>query len=521
MTSTDPRSTAASRGRTVIDEVPVRWEEIATDPTAHLVLAVGYRDASPREVGLSHLVEHLVMRRADLPPGANASSSPDEMVFWTTGSPQARSAFLLSICEALEQVRTIDDDALDVERRAIVAEIGRERIWAVADPFSLRFGLTDLGLLGIDHARLLDWTAAEVRAFAERHLHAGAATLVLTCEPWEGLRLPLPAGPAPVRPVPQDDITRRVVHRVPDAPVFWSAMTGAEHRPGPTALARRILERAVFGAARTRDGSAYGVSAWPYVVGDGEAWCLEVDAPPHAFTAAVRALLQTVDRLVSDGPTPDELAAAREALQADAELADMKVGRLVRQAVLETLGSPRLPATPDDVARAGSEEVHAALRAAAARAVLSAPMADDDAVGLAETHGYSLVAPYDDPEGRSPEDVVRAAFDLRGTLRGRATSTTHAGKLLSPARGATVAVCDDRLVLMDRGFTATLLLDELELAGHDSDGDVELITSRGAAVVLHPAHYRGLPKALGTWIARAPRAHVYDKTRVALLGAEG
>ena len=86
----------------------------------------------------------------------------------------------------------------------------------------------------------------------------------------------------------------------------------------------------------------------------------------------------------------------------------------------------------------------------------------DDAVEIAEKGGYAWTTGCEDPEGRSPKEVVDAAFDVPGTLRGRATSTVHSGKLFSPARGATVAVCDDRLVLIDHGFTATLLIDELE-----------------------------------------------------------
>ncbi|NKX91820.1 insulinase family protein [Sanguibacter hominis ATCC BAA-789] len=491
-----------------------------TDPSAYLVLAVGYRDASPAEAGLSHLVEHLVMRHVDVPPGANASSGPDETVFWATGPEQVRADFLLSVCEALEHVRTIDDDALDIERRTIVAEIGREQLWGTHDPFSLRFGLRDLGVLGVNHGRLLDWTAAEVRAFAERHLHAGAATLVLTDEPWDGIRLPLPTGPAPVRNAPEDMLEHRIVHRAPGAPLLWTAMTGGEHASGATAIARTVLERAVYTAARTRDGSAYAVEAVRWFVGAGEAWHLEVDVPPHACAAAVRALLETVDRLTTDGPTSDELDAARRAILAEHEHSGARIGRLVAHATLELLESPRLPVTADDVARASLEEVRAALHAAAQTAVLTLPLSPEaeDAVDVAETNGYAWSTGVEDPEGRSLKEVVDAAFDIRGTLRGRATSTVHNGKFFSPARGATVAVCDDRLVLMDAGFAATLLLDELELVGRDSDGDVELVTSRGGVVVLHPAHYRGLPKKLDGWIARAPRALVYDKARVPLLG---
>jgi len=523
MPSTDARDTAASPRRTAIDGVPVLWEDVRTDPSTYLVLAVGYRDAFPAEVGLSHLVEHLVMRRVDAPPGANASSGPDETVFWATGSAQVRADFLTSVCEALEHVRTIDDEALDTERRTIVAEIGRERLWGTHEPFSLRFGLRDLGVLGVNHGRLLDWTAAEVRSFAERHLHAGAATLVLTDEPWDGLRLPLPSGPAPVRDVPQDSLERRAVHRVPGAPLVWTAATGAEHSSGATALARAVLERAVYAAARTRDGSAYAVQASRWFVGPGEAWHLELDAPPHACATAVRAVLETVDRLTVEGPTPDELRSAREVILAESQHSAARIGRLIEQATLERLSSPRLPVTADDVARVELNEVHAALRAASSTAVLTVP-ADpqaDDAVEIAEKGGYAWTTGCEDPEGRSPKEVVDAAFDVRGTLRGRATSTVHSGKLFSPARSATVVVCDDRLVLIDHGFTATLLLDELELVGRDSDDDIELVTSRGGVVVLHPAHYRGLPKALDAWVERAPHAHVYDKTRVALLGAGG
>lgn len=518
---TTPEHPDDATGRTTIDGVPVHWQDLRTDPAAHLVLAVGYRDAAPAQAGLSHLVEHLVMRRAAADfPTANAYSGPDETVFHVTGSTEVRMQFLARVCEALTWIRDVDDASLDVERRTILAEVGEESLWASPGPFALRFGTEDLGNLELTHGRLLDWTAVEVRDFAAQHLHRGSVALVLTDRPWDGIRLPLPDGPRRRRTVPEQRLTSRTVHvSSVDGGVLWTGVADGSHGPAARLLALTLLERVLLDALRTQTGQVYAVNPASFPLDDGDVLLVAVEIPPHAFAAAVPQILASIGRIVTDGPTEPELADARRTALARAETSDQQVEALLTRATLDAVGTPREPVTAGALAAVTADDVHAVLRDAASSALLTLPPADevDDALAEAEKHGYTLRDATDDPDGLTLAEVVDATFDVRGTLRGTSSTTIHNGKLFGGARGTSVAVRPDRLVLLARGTALTLLLDELVLAGTDADGDVELVTSRGGVAVLRPKLFRGLPAALDRALERAPHVLRYDKSRVAML----
>jgi hypothetical protein len=101
--------------RIEIDGVPVFSAPGPERVTAALMFGIGIRDESYATLGITHLIEHLVM--GSLPKSSlqsNGMTTVDSTHFHATGRPEAVAAFVEGVCAAL------DDFPLD----RIEAEIG-------------------------------------------------------------------------------------------------------------------------------------------------------------------------------------------------------------------------------------------------------------------------------------------------------------------------------------------------------------------------------------------------------------
>ena len=96
-------------------------------------------------------------------------------------------------------------------------------------------------------------------------------------------------------------------------------------------------------------------------------------------------------------------------------------------------------------------------------------------------------------------------------------ATFHKGRLLGPRRGSEICLGPRQLVLVDSGVKVHV--DDLVLVGEDDDGDVELVTRTGEAVVLDLRHYRRTARAWARFMANVPPQLVRDKRGALAAGA--
>jgi len=124
----DARTATTSTHRTTVDGVPARWADLTTDPTTTLAFGVGIRDLDPTTAGITHLVEHLVMRRVGrVRYPVNAESSLGSTSFYVTGTPAQTTEFLGLVCDAVRDlaVNGVGDADLEAERRTVSPRSGR------------------------------------------------------------------------------------------------------------------------------------------------------------------------------------------------------------------------------------------------------------------------------------------------------------------------------------------------------------------------------------------------------------
>lgn len=508
-----PENTTAPTGRTTIDGIPVVWESLPVDPEARLVFAAGHRDEHVTQVGITEVVVEFVKQHLAALGLKDFSFVVDDMTrFISMGTHAERTRHLAGVCEALALVREIDDETLTTLKAGYSSRVH-------STPTMLLLGTEDLGHGGLADARMHDWTAAEVREHATRHFHAGAATLVLAEPPWDGIQLPLPAGPAPSRRVPTVRVSQRTVMTA--ASEFeLVCVTGHGHRPSASALALEVLTQALIAPLDELGGkpAEYDwVLSHATPLGDGDLWEFDVVLPDGSRAEALRRTVAVLDRLTTTGPSPDELDAGMRTAVSNQEDPYVQIDALETVAVLEACGTPRDLVTAATVAAVTADEVHAVLRDVNRSLVLNVPAVKerDTLLGLVRDAGWTQHDATDDPSGRSAEEILATTF-ARTTHPGPGAPEIFSDRRWRPHRGRRVAVLPDRLVLAEGTSVQTFLLAELVLVGTSADGEVELVTSRGGIAALEPALFRGLPKALDRALAYATRALRYDKTRRAV-----
>ena len=492
--------------RTVVDGVPVLWADLATDPTVTLLFGVGLQDMDPRTVGITHLVEHLVMRRVgrvDIPH--NAESTLRSTSFYATGRPDQHVDFVDRACRAVRELSTVTPEEVDLERRTVLAEVGRESLYAAHDAFTVRYGPSGTGVAALSHTRLMDWTIDEVRETAARWFHRDNAVLVSTAPLPEGLRLELPSGPPVARlPHPPSALPGPSWAEHSSDELVLSGECSTEHDDATRILATAVLTEALNATLRTAQGDVYTVQSMAVQIDDvRDVLTIAADPGPERVCDVLVTALDVLERLAVSGPGPDELERARAVLANELDLVASHAWWLDLAASYELRGFAASP----------PGEVSERLPLVSGRAVASV---------LAELRSTLLVclpaghAPHDEALARLAKDRLAAVSLLDDTTPvPRRGGSRHKARLFSPARGSSVRLLEDRFVLADPGATYTIRHQDVLLAGVDEDGDVELVTARGASVVLVPAFFRNLAAPLAGAVDRLGPTVRYVKSTAA------
>lgn len=360
--------------RIEIDGVPVFTARGPERVTAALVFGVGIRDETYATLGITHLVEHLVM--GALPKShleCNAMVDVETTTFMATGRPEAVAAFLEGVCRALAHLPT---QRIALETGVLEAENCPGAHPTAAVLWGARFRLSGPGLTVAGGGVPGFLTQQQVLDHVRRWFVRRNATLVWHGPPPEGLRLPLLEGWRMVRPVPRP--------RPQTGPVWTTGPTAGvgllvrSDDPADVALdvALDVLEERVRDVARHQRGLSYAVDSLSVDTGDGRELAVLVDARDGQEAEVARLLWDAYRGLADRGPTWAEVAHAvggrLESVQGrdDAVAADLGRAALDELADRPARTSAELLAAWQDVT---PEAVTAALRATLSTAILAVP----------------------------------------------------------------------------------------------------------------------------------------------------
>jgi predicted Zn-dependent peptidase len=288
-----------------VDGVPVFWRQGPEPLSATLLFRVGRRDETFVGGGVTHLVEHLVMRefgRTHL--DCNASVDLGTTLFTATGRPEAVKDFLESVCRSL---RDLPVQGLEIEKSVLKREGGSAAHPLECAALVARFGGRDLGLSALVEPALDAITADDVRAWAGRYFVTENAAIALTGPPPTGLTLDLQSGvrnrrtpPAP-RPIP-------LPGWVNGPPGVAVALLGT-HSSALKAGMRVALDR-ITDELRHGRGEAYDVDFYLTIV-DAATELSHVtfvtDPEDKRAASVANQMVDILVKLADDGPTLEEL----------------------------------------------------------------------------------------------------------------------------------------------------------------------------------------------------------------------
>lgn len=296
--------------RDEIDGVPVFWVDGPPPLSAELVFRVGVRDESLVTSGITHLAEHVVMFGAPSPRhDHNAAVELSFTTFDVTGRPEQVVAFLRGVCAS---ICAPDVSSLEVEKKVLSAEASSVVEPALAEHLLRRYGLSSLGLAGVDQPALNSIDEIAVRKVISRFFTSGNAALALTGPPPRGLSLALPPGevqhPPAARPIASLPTPLWFELGGPPLALSFEFESGSElARNSALAVAQIACQRA-RADLRQKRGLIYDIDHRLLEAGHGRGIiCLTADPRSEDAELAATALRRILGDLASHGPEELEL----------------------------------------------------------------------------------------------------------------------------------------------------------------------------------------------------------------------
>ncbi|TYP85953.1 insulinase family protein [Blastococcus xanthinilyticus] len=415
---------------TSVDGVPVFFAQGPPPLSAGLVFGVGRRDETFVGGGITHLVEHLVMRAVGRTAiEVNASVDLTSTEFTASGPADHVVAFLHAVCGALGNLPVAE---LAVEADVLRAEGGTVAPPAVALLLGELYGSRGAGLAASREPGVRALGPEDVRGWVRRFFTRGNAALWLTGPVPEGLRLPLPEGPAPERAAQP-----RLAPATPawgQIPVEERVTLGAEVPPHPALTATMgVLRTRVEDELRHRRGVAYSIELdRPAVDASTRVAVLTTDVRPGHEAFAAQLIWRELHRLADLGPEPAEIERERAEVTAflDDPRADLEEACATAHATVT--GIPVIAAAElrRNAAELSGDAVREVAGALLASAVLLVPADTDPRLpGLVRLPEWSA-------------DVVTGRVFPRKRLRG----VPKEARLVVGDEGATLVLDEDRLI---------------------------------------------------------------------------
>jgi len=277
-----------------------------------LTFRVGMADESVPTRGITHLVEHLVMREShDVDVRSNASVGLTRTTFWASGEEADVITFLQRVQRALTDVPV---QHLASERDLISVE---EEHHTVSLPSPVQhFGTQRYGVVWFEQ-QLAHLSAEQLRSWVGTYFTAANAvlTLVGVDRGRAGIRLPdgrffaePPVHVANSGPTLHVDATERTISLTALLPRSWQ-----------TAVLVGVLDRAVMNRLRHVEHLAYGAGASELHINlDTTMVSITSDCIPGREAELVAALLDELSRLTVELPDDLVLRAVKRAV-AEAE----------------------------------------------------------------------------------------------------------------------------------------------------------------------------------------------------------
>ncbi|GAA1734777.1 M16 family metallopeptidase [Aeromicrobium alkaliterrae] len=457
---------------------PVLVSECAGPLTGTLHIGVGTRDEPIHLLGITHLLEHVVLRRVgEKAVKHNGQTDPDSVSFWATGSPDEVVDFLNDVAGSLTTLGTVTADALAREKAVLATELTDAFVNFDESLTTYRQGSTDLGLTHLGAPTTHAITADELVAWASRWVTTDNAVLTFTGAVPAGLFVRLPERPAAPRPTPRPSPNDR------------SAVIGSS-KQGVAVSYVTADEQASFLAAAVEDellhelrherGLIYGVQTWSFRDHEGRRVNqFALDPRDDDVTATAVATVDLLRRLATEGFDQRSLQRAASTCRTALAYVDQAAMYHLDEVAVDRLRDRRTTSLDAELALADTMTTERLTELLAA-ALPSLQVAVSSAADLADESLTAL--------GLEIDPFTGWVEDHTDVPDGPAYRSRRLGGDLPS--GLTLTLGEDRLALVGRGESRSVDLRDVILVGHHECGCLALLDSRGRVAKLDPDDWR-------------------------------
>ncbi len=177
---------------TEVDHVNTIWTDAPAPLRAGLLFRAGVVDETVMVAGRTHLIEHLALSTvSDTVQYRNGFVGGALTGFYTMGSPQEVSSFLVSVCDALT---SLPGGRLEGEKQILAAENAARAYDFRSNLLLWRYGATVYGLMGMPQWGFRVATIEQLQNYSVQRFTKENAVLWLSGPPPTDLRLTLPHG---------------------------------------------------------------------------------------------------------------------------------------------------------------------------------------------------------------------------------------------------------------------------------------------------------------------------------------
>lgn len=175
--------------------IPSFWLDREGLCTGTLIFGVGMRDEPPKHAGITHLVEHVLLRMAQPVTVAHGGTvTTDSLQFYAVGRPEDVGGFLNAIAAAVSAFEAVSDEVIALEKTVLEAEDPHKFSTVSAGLLTYRYGPSGVGAAHFGAPATAGLTKAETTEWACRWLTAGNAALTFTGPLPSALDIRLPPG---------------------------------------------------------------------------------------------------------------------------------------------------------------------------------------------------------------------------------------------------------------------------------------------------------------------------------------
>lgn len=442
--------------------------------TGSLMFGVGFRDEPVTLAGITHLVEHAVLRMVQpVTLWHGGSVQLDSVEFYACGEPDAVAGYLNAITAAVSGFTAVREEDLALEKAIMEAENPRGFSTVSSGLLTARFGTNGQGAGHFGSPTITGISRAEASEWAQRWLTAENAALAFTGPVPGSLDVRLPQGTHVIRDQPSPVIRAPTLIRSQKSGVALSLLVPSMNATFlGEALRYELLTR-----LRHCNGLIYSVTILTTQLDDD---CCQLDLIldplPANTAAALQASVAAVRDVAAEGFTNDAIQAAHHALQAlftwdDSVASDY----LIQVAVNGLLGrtTPTRQALLDTAASTTGADLTAALAVSLDSLIVA--VNENTKVRKADAAALELTLdPYDIWQRHNSKDGLKPQESLDGHQKWRSKTSK-----------AALELTETHLLKQESGKTKSIRLVDIVLVGDRSCGCVSLLDRRGRTTEIH------------------------------------